>query len=134
MKKSYLMLYCTIIDDNEITKQLFTVFCNTVQKHFPMAAVTVETNTIYWKVPHCRKIIYNLRNTAPIAVRDFIKIFDLNWNYSDGMVQDAATGEQYYQEDAFWSKLSNSEETFLIPEVRWVHVYTWLDDEKANEE
>jgi len=26
-----------------------------------------------------------------------------------------------------WNKINHPEETFLIPEVEWVHIYTWLD-------
>ena len=96
-----------------------------VAQHYPQTTVSLEYYGDYWKWENTKEITYGVSNITPIHVYDFIKIFPVRWEYSENMVHDVDTHNRYKLEEADWSKNCMPNETFLIPEVTWVHIYTW---------
>jgi hypothetical protein len=101
------------------TQELFYKLENYTKKYFPHAVINLTINEPYWKEPESDEIIYQLFNDQFITVTDFIKNIFLSWHQK----------KINYEENAVWSKLCHSEEIFLMPEVEWVQVYTWKDEE-----
>ena len=64
-----------------------------------------------------------------IKVSNQIQYFSVSWIYKDRYVYSVDFNRQVYAEDAVWSKNCHPEETFLMPEITWVNVYTWEDEE-----
>ena len=116
--QSCLMIKCitpNAINVNELAYKLE----NYIKKYFPQAIISLKTNESYWKYPECNKIIYQLFNNQSITVTEFIEHLFLSWHHKKFNVE----------EDAVWSKLCHPEELFFMPEVEWVDIYTWKDEE-----
>jgi hypothetical protein len=58
-------------------------------------------------------------------VDEFIKIFHITWDYSEVDVYNIETKMEYNNKNAMWDQRSNPAEMFLIPQVEWVHIFTW---------
>jgi hypothetical protein len=58
-------------------------------------------------------------------VDEFIKIFHITWDYSEVDVYNIETKMEYNNKNAMWDHRSNPAEMFLIPQVEWVHIFTW---------
>ncbi len=118
--QSCLMIQC-IVPNTISTQELLSTLEDYIKQHFLKAVVNLKSNEPYWKEPECNKIIYNLLSSQFIPVSEFIKHLHLSWHYKKFGNED---------EDAVWSQLCNPEESFLIPEVRWAHIYTWEDNKE----
>ena len=88
-----------------------------MKEHFPQATINLTLNKPYWKEPESDEIIYQLFNNQFVTVTEFIKYFLLSWHQK----------KINQEESAIWSKLCHPEETFLMPEIEWVHIYTWKE-------
>lgn len=97
---------------------------------YPNAQVTLKTNDPYWKYPEENEIIYNISYGEFILVVNLIKLFHIAWYYSESDVFDIDIQKTVHQETAIWNKNCYPEELFLMPEVEWVHIYTWEDREE----
>jgi hypothetical protein len=104
------------------TQELFYKLENYTKKYFPHAVITLTINEPYWKEPESDEIIYQLFNDQFITVTDFIKNIFLSWHQK----------KINYEENAVWSKLCYSEQIFLMPEVEWVQIYTWEEEENPT--
>jgi hypothetical protein len=117
--QSCLMIRC--IASNTINMQeLLLKLKQYINTYFPHATINLEINEPYWKYPECNEIIYNLLNDHFITVTELIKHLSLSWHHKK------INGE----EDAIWNQFCNPEEIFLMPEIEWVHIYTWEEDEE----
>lgn len=122
--QSCLMIRCialNTINPQELLYQLESY----IEKHFSQGMINLRTNEPYWKYPECNELIYNLSNDECIRVSDLIKHFPVSWIYKDRCVYSTDFNREVLAEDAIWSQNCHSEETFLLPEVEWVQVYTW---------
>jgi hypothetical protein len=90
-----------------------------IKKYFPQAIINLKTNESYWKYPECNKIIYQLFNSQSITVTEFIEHLFLSWHHK----------KIDSEEEAIWNKNCYPEEVFLMPEIEWIHIYTWEDEE-----
>lgn len=116
--QSCLMIRCIALNTID-TQELFYKLENYTKKYFPHAVIHLTINEPYWKEPESDEIIYQLFNDQFITVTDFIKNIFLSWHQK----------KINYEENAVWSKLCYSEQIFLMPEVEWVQIYTWEDEE-----
>ena len=119
--QSCLMIRCVAVNTINI-QELLLKLKKYIHIYFPRATINLEINEFYWKYPECNEIIYNLLNDHFITVTEFTQHLSLSWHHKK-------TNEE---EDAIWSQNCNPEETFLMPEVEWVHVYTWKTDEEES--
>ena len=127
--KSCLMIKCIALNTINM-EELFLNLQKDIKKHFNKAVITLVSNKQYWKYPECNDIIYNLSNDEFIKVADFIKHFFVSWIYKDRYVYSVDFNRQVWAEDAIWSKNCHPEEIFLMPEVSWVDIYTWEDEDE----
>ncbi|HSC24887.1 MAG TPA: hypothetical protein VLB80_01550 [Candidatus Babeliales bacterium] len=117
--KSCLIIRCIAL--NTINKQEYLYKLKIyIKEHFPHATINLTINEPYWKEPESDEIIHQLFNDEFITVTEFIKYLLLSWHQK----------KINYEEDAVWSKLCHPEETFLMPEIEWVQIYTWKKDEE----
>jgi len=101
-----------------------------IKKYLPNTCITLEANKPYWKEPECNSIIYSVLNNQNIKISDLLTMSTISWNYSKGYVFNVDIQQRVDNEDAIWSKLCNPEEYFLMPEIRWAHIYTWETDKE----
>lgn len=113
--------------EDEFLGQFFIVLTKVITGVYPNSEVVLVQNTPYWKQADNSEVIYNITNDTPILVCDFIKIFNLTWIYTDGMVLDVEINQSVYEEEAIWSQLNHSSEIFIVQDIKWVDVYTWID-------
>jgi len=119
------MIYCIAPNDNETISQLLEKLEEKTKENFPNAQITLKNSEIYWKFPECKKLIYNISNDYIISPSEFTDLFNISWEFSSGMVHDINTNKKYYEESFIWNKSCHPSETFLVPQVSWVHIYTW---------
>jgi hypothetical protein len=116
--RSCLMIRC--IAKNSIdTQELLLKLKKYINVSFPYANINLEVNEPYWKYPECNEIIYNLINDELVTVTEFIKHLFISWHHK----------KINNEEDAIWNQFCNPSEFFLMPEVEWVDIYTWEDEE-----
>lgn len=127
--KSCMMI--KIIAQNIINIEQLTIkIYNHIIQHFPNAQINLKTNIPYWKYPEENVIIYNISNIKLITVPELIATFSLFWEYKEGHSYNIKTQQTENLEDTIWSKNCHPEELFLMPEVLWVHIYTWEDQKE----
>lgn len=126
--QSCLMIRCIVLNNINI-QELFFKLESYIKQQLPDATITLVSNKAYWKYPECNDIIYNVSNNQFIKVSDFIKYFFLSWIYKDRYVHSIDLNRDVYAEDAIWSQNCYPEEIFLMPEVEWVDIYTWQEEE-----
>ncbi len=119
--QSCLMIRCIALNTIN-TQELFYKLENYTKKYFPYAEVNLTINEPYWKEPESNEIIYQLFNNQFVTVTDYIKNMFLSWHQK----------KINYEENAVWSKLCYSEQIFLMPEVEWVQIYTWEEEENPT--
>jgi hypothetical protein len=119
--QSCLMIKCIALNAINIQELLYKLE-NYTKKYFPQATINLVTNEPYWKYPECNTIIYNLVNDQLITVAAFIKHLPLSWQHK----------KINSEEDAVWSQSCYPEEFFLMPEIEWVHMYTWEEDKEST--
>jgi len=119
------MVRCIVQDRKMVEEDLLKILEQKAKAHFPYVEIFTQFNMDYPKGTHRKELVFNVSNTLPIKVADFIKIFDVTWDYSEGMVFDKILNMSLYEEDAVWSALCNPKELFLLSEVTWAHIYTW---------
>ena len=125
--KPHLMIHCISSSKHCMKDILLQKISAIVTQHFPNASVALEYHGDYWKWENSKEAVYSVSSIYPIYVRDFFKIFPVTWEYSESKVADYLTKKSYIDESAIWSKNCMPNEKFLIPEVTWVHIYTWED-------
>jgi hypothetical protein len=125
--KPYVIVQCIITNNGEFIHQLSTALNDIVKKMLPQVKISVESNAVYWKFPKCNTITYSVCDDKPIMVHEFIKMFDLAWHYTENMARDSESGKRYNNEEAIWNQNCHPTEVFLIPQVEWVHIYTWVE-------
>lgn len=120
--QSSLMIRCIALNTIDMQK-LLSKLKKYINAYFPQAIINLEINEPYWKYPECNEIIYNFLNYNFIAVTEFTKHLSLSWHYTK------INGEE---KEAIWNQFCNPEEVFLMPEIEWVHIYTWEDDKEST--
>lgn len=128
MKRSYLMIRCIAADKNKSWEQFSIALIKIITATYPNSEVVLVQSIQYWKQADNIEIIYNITNDTPVLVYDFIKIFNLTWIYTDGMVFSVEKNQSVYEEEAIWSQLNHPLETFITQDIKWVDVYTWIND------
>ncbi len=119
-----------IIASNDIDiKQLSMELEKIMRKYLIEPHIVLETNEPYWKYPECNTIVYSILNNQNIKVGDVIKYFPISWNYSEGYAYNVNIQQRVDTEDAVWSKNCHPEETFLMPEIEWINIYTSEDEQ-----
>lgn len=111
--------------------QLSAMLYDHILKYFTDAQITLKTNVPYWKYPEENVIIYNISNVRVITVSNLIATFPFAWEYKEGHSYNVNTQQTENFKDAIWSKNCQPEELFFMPEVEWVHIYTWEDREET---
>ena len=119
----YIGIYVIASDDIDIEK-LSIVLEKEIKKYFIDPCIVLEKNEPYWKVPESRCIVYSVLNNHDVKVEDIITLFSISWNYNKGYAYDVDLQQRVDTEESIWSKLCHPEEQFLMPETRWVHIYT----------
>lgn len=122
-----IIIQCIFPGNNAIKDQLLVNLNNHIQKQWPNAKLTVEFYSDYPKIDGDKKIVYGVTHSPKIMVQELIRNFQLSWNYRESLVRDVDSQKNYNQESAIWSQLNHPNEIFLIPEIEWVHIYTWED-------
>ncbi|HSC24653.1 MAG TPA: hypothetical protein VLB80_00350 [Candidatus Babeliales bacterium] len=125
MKLYYYIGIHLIAQKNINIQKLSTKLDNYIQRSLPDTHIILEANSLYWKEPESNNIIYSILNNHNIKISDLLTLFPLSWNYSEGYVYNVEIQQQVNNEEAIWSQLCHPEEVFLMPEVEWVHIYTW---------
>ena len=120
----YIGIYVIASDDINIEK-LSIVLEKEIKKYFVDPCIVLETNEPYWKVPESRCIVYSVLNNQNVKVADIITLFSISWDYYKGYAYDVDIQQRVDTEESIWSKLCHPEEQFLMPEIRWGHIYTW---------
>lgn len=121
-----IMIRCILpIKNIEMINVLHTELNAIVIQHWPKAYTSIEHNTDYWKIQGNKDIAFGIVNSFPITVRNFIDCFPIKWNYTETMIN--TTIKKNYYESAIWSQLCAPQETFLLPIVEWVNVFTWIE-------
>jgi hypothetical protein len=125
------MIKCILPDNPTLTELTTKTLSQFIKAHWPDAKLTLITNEKYWKYENTRYLIYNISNTGPIYIRELIKHFDLDWWYLEDTVYAIEKKQSVVEEEAVWNKNCHPNATFLIPEIEWVHIYTWEDDDDS---
>ena len=129
--KIYYYIGIHLIAPNKINiEKLSAELEEQIEKYLPLTYSTLEVNESYWKDPTCSSIIYSFLNNKNIKIADILALLPLSWEYSEGYVYNVDIQQRVDNEDAVWSQLCHPEEFFLMPEIRWVHMYTWETDEE----
>lgn len=111
---------------NSINLETLSIKLNEIiNSHYTNAQISLITNAPYWKYPEENEIIYNISNPEFILVANLIKIFYVSWHYSESDVFDIDIKQVVHLESAIWSKNTHPQEELLMPEINWVHTYTW---------
>ena len=124
--KLYYYVGIHLIAPNDINIQELSVELEKqIKKYLPHTYLTLETNEPYWKDLESNSIVYSILNNQNIKIADILTLFPIAWNYSEGYVYNVEIQQRVDNEDAIWSQNCYPKETFLMPEIRWVHIYTW---------
>lgn len=126
---SYVMIRC-IAPNNINVQELSIKIENQIKKILPNVHITLKTNEPYWKEPKNNSIIFSILNNKNTKISELLTLFPLSWEYSEGYSYNVEIQQRVDDEDAVWSQLCHPEEVFLIPNIRWVHIYTWETTEK----
>lgn len=127
MNHPCIMIKCIVIDEQNIENKLLIEFTKITKLHWPQAYITLEHWEDYWKIKGRKKIVYGLVHSPIINVFAYIKIFPLTWSCTEGIFHDMYSHKEYLEENAMWSQLDNPNEIFLLPNVKWAHMYTWQE-------
>jgi len=122
--KSYIMIHCIFLNENDIEKKLLSLLKEKVHQHWPNASIDLKMSANYWKLDGYKEAIFSISFQDMMNVHNFIKFLNLTWDFSSNKVEDVDSHESFQQESAVWSKIDNNSEIFLIPEVEWIHIYT----------
>jgi hypothetical protein len=124
--KIYYYIGIHLIAPNEINiEKLSAGLEEQIKKCLPLTYSTLEVNKSYWKDPTSSSIVYSFLNNQNTKIADILTLLPLSWEYSEGYVYNVDIQQRVDNEDAVWSKLCHPEEFFLMPEIKWVHMYTW---------
>lgn len=122
--QSCLMIRCIALNTID-TQDLLIKLKQSIGSDYSNIEISLYANTPYWKYPECNEIIYNISYTESILIANLIKLFCLSWHYSESDVFDVDIQQTVHQETAIWNKNCHPTEQFLMPEIEWVHIYTW---------
>jgi hypothetical protein len=132
MKKLYYYIGIHFIASNNIDMQKLSIELEKqITKYLPSTSIILEANEPYWKYPECNSIVYSILNNQNINVSDLLTLFPITWNYSKGHVFNVDIQQQVDNETAIWNQNCSPKESFLMPKVEWVHIYTWETDKKS---
>lgn len=92
----------------------------------------MEGDKQYWKYPECNSIVYRILNNRNIKIEAIINLFPISWNYSEGCAYNVDIQQRVDTENAIWSKNCHPEEAFLMPEIKWINIYTWEEEENST--
>lgn len=120
----YIGIYVIASDDINIEK-LSIILEKEIKKYFIDPCIVLEKNEPYWKLPESRCIVYSILNNQNVTIADIITLFSISWDYNKGYAYDVDIQQRVDTEESIWSKLCHPEEQFLMPEIRWTHIYTW---------
>lgn len=127
------MIKCHIWQGNdEDVQKLSNSIERLVNKVFNDVQFSLFANRHYWKYPEDKEVIFKVSGTEPLKVINFISHITLSWEYKSGVAHDSETKEVFFDERATWHQYEDSEESFFLPSVNWVHVYTWFWDNVEN--
>lgn len=115
--KPQVMLQC-IANQHLYSHTLLTKLTSQLTPAFLQSKINLEHQAPYWKYPDAQNLIFSLTNPIKVTVHDLLAIFPLSWSYT---VEDQPLTE----ESAVWNQLNHPTEQFILPEVSWVHIYTW---------
>lgn len=122
-----MMIRCIVLDREDIENELLVELSKIIMRHWQNAYLTLNHAENYWKTEGEKDIKYGLAHSPPINVHNFIKLFPLTWHNRAGSVHEVTSHTTYFKENSIWSKLNHPDEMFLLPNVEWVHIYTWPD-------
>ncbi len=123
------MIRCFIEKGTEHHVQdLFDRLKREVQKLLPKASCLLYSGENYWKYPEDKDVIFQMKSDEPLRVIDFLNHIPLHWEYLSSVGHNAGSTERYLDEEGLWSKIECPQDEFFLPEVRWVHIYTWSED------
>ena len=119
------MIRCITLNDDQSIEQLSQKLSTAIKHHWTHADINLYFNDKYWKYENTREVIYKISNPSNLCVNEFIKIFKITWEHSESIVFDVDKKQEVEYTRAIWNKNCHPDETFVIPEVEWVHIYTW---------
>lgn len=119
--QSCFMIRCIVLNTIDM-RELLLKLKKHINLYFPHATINLEVNESYWKYPECNEIIYNFLNDHFITVTEFTKHFSLSWHHISSDTE----------EEAIWSQNCHPQENFLMPEIEWLQIYTWKENEEST--
>lgn len=99
-----------------------------LKEQFPQASCELAINAYYWKFPEDKEVIYEILGRETYGVSRFIKVIPIAWNFRGNNCYEVTQKKTFHNENAIWSKNVHPEESFLMPEITWVHIYTWPEE------
>ena len=128
--KLYHYIGIHIIASNVINiTQLSVELKKMMEKYLRDPSIILESNESYWKFPDSNSIVYSVLNNQNVKIQEIVTSFLISWNYSNGYAYNVNIQQRVDTEDAIWSKNCHPEEQFLMPEIEWVNIYTWEEEE-----
>lgn len=116
------MIQCIFpCNDNDIINELRITLEDAIHLFWPTAIISLYSESDYWKIEGNKEIIFKITDFSNILVKDFIRKFEISWNFTGGFPLSDL------DEEAVWSQLCHPEEVFLLSIVDWVHIYTWVE-------
>ncbi len=113
---------------SNVADELHAMLEDIVHKNWLNAHFSREHFADYWKIEGNKEIVFGITYFPPILVCNFIRLFKLDWHYTESPNFNAGSFQQnLLDESAIWSKICSSQEVFLLPIIEWVHVYTWVE-------
>ena len=87
-------------------------------------AIKLDHHEQYWKIPEDTLCFLFLYSNEFITVKDFIKIFNVEFEYSSVLsgIEINKIICEHESESAIWSS-NVDKNTFLDPNVTWAHIY-----------
>jgi|GEM_PF-3026450 len=123
---SCLAVRCILADKEKIADALLTKLNLFTRDTWQCLDIKITNNEKYWKYEGARDLIFKISSPNALSVGKFIAIFNVTWAYSQEKVFAIERQQSVLEEDAVWNKNIHADETFLLPEVEWVHIYTWI--------
>jgi hypothetical protein len=121
-----IMVHCIMHHRERVTTDLLDALISKVNHERLSVLVSLVSHGEYWKYEGTEEAVYKIKNREELLnVAEFIARFNIHWHYVKDIVTDVATNQQIEEESAIWSKNVSPDEVFLLPEITWVHVYTW---------
>jgi len=80
------MIRCIVADKNKSWEQFPAALTKVITGTYPNSEVVLIQSIQYWKEADNIEVIYNIINDTPVLICNFIKVFNLTWIYTNGMI------------------------------------------------